>query len=222
MRLLFLGCSWTYGCELAEGSKSRFSTLIGKKLDADVVNLARNGMSNHAIARIFLEQDLESFDKIFVQLSHPARTEWYDPTGRFNKAKIIAKMKDRPHSSEKWRTKQLKNLVKFIGGEWDSILPNKKRFMTTGKILDGKEWWISYYEQIYTDHYGTTEEMLLFNLIKNKLTRMGKNHLIFSINPKCNLPIDLQLNNPKYPRAVANHPNEIGHLMIASDIMKLL
>ena len=229
MRLLFLGCSWTYGAEIAEGKKmlekikeKRYSSIIGKRLDAEVVNLAENGFSNHAIARIFLEQDIESFDKIFVQLTYPSRTEWYDPTGMFNKAKILAKMKELSYKSEKWFEKQKRHLEKKEVGEWDKILVDKERYLTTGHLLEGKEWWIHYYEEIYNDKYGLTEEMLFFNLIKNKLKRLNKDHLIFSINPKCKLPIDLQLNLSKYPRAKGNHPNQMGHLMIASDIMKLL
>ena len=107
-------------------------------------------------------------------------------------------------------------------GDWDHILVDRERFLITGNLLNGKEWWVHYYEEIYQDEYGLTEEMLFFNLIKNKLKRLKKDHLILSINPKCTLPIDLQLNLPKYPRAKGNHPNEIGHSMIASDIMKLL
>ena len=49
MKLLFLGCSWTFGCELAEGRRAiqtiidkRYSTIIGKKLNAEVINLAEN------------------------------------------------------------------------------------------------------------------------------------------------------------------------------------
>jgi len=222
MRLLFLGCSWTAGNELKNRKKSRFSTIIGKRLNAEVINLAENGLSNHAIARIFLEQDLESFDKIFVQLTHPSRTEWYDPTGEFNKVRIREKIKERFSDRKKWYDSQLVNLAKNIGGEWDRILVDKKRFLITGKVFEGKEWWIWYYEQIYTDQYGMSEEMLIYNLIKNKLKRLKKDHLILTINPKCKMSIDLQLNNPKYPRAVGNHPNEIGHSMIAPDIMKLL
>ena len=225
MRLLFLGCSWTYGAEIAEGKKmiekikeKRYSSIIGKRLDAEVVNLAQNGFSNHAIARIFLEQDLESFDKIFVQLTYPSRTEWYDPTGMFNKAKIRAKMKDFPNKREKMLVRLQRKETRL----WDRILVDQEKFLTTGKVLEGKEWWIHYFEEIYQDEYGLTEEMLIFNLIKNKLKRLNKDHFIFSIYPKCKLPIDLQLNLRKYPRAKGNHPNQIGHLMIASDIMKLL
>ena len=226
MRLLFLGCSWTWGCEIASGKsmletiiKKRYSSIIGRKLDAEVVNLADNGFSNHAIARIFLEQDLESFDKIFVQLTYPSRTEWYDPTGMFNKVKLFEKIKKFPHKKEKWLERFERKKEPRL---WDRILIGKERFLTTGKVLEGKEWWIHYFEEIYHDEYGLTEEMLIFNLIKNKLKRLNKDHLIFSIDPKCKLPIDLQLNLSKYPRAKGNHPNAVGHFMIASDIMKLL
>tara|TARA_B100000131_G_scaffold81445_1_gene78327 strand:+ start:1186 stop:1854 length:669 start_codon:yes stop_codon:yes gene_type:complete len=222
MRLLFLGCSWTAGAELEDKENTRFSTILGKHLNAEVVNVASGGSSNHRIARFFLKQDLESFDKIFAQLTLPSRTEWYDSTGNFNKAKIRAKMKANLNWGKKWYRRQLENLGKKFVGEWDRILVDEERYLITGNLLEGKEWWIHYFEDIYQDEYGITEEMLIFNLIKNKLKRLKKDHLIFSINGKCTLPIDLQLNLSKYPRAKGNHPNEIGHSMIASDIIKLL
>ena len=94
--------------------------------------------------------------------------------------------------------------------------------MTTGNILEGKEWWEHYYEEIYTDEYGNVEERLIYNLIKNKLVRMNKKHVISTINPDCTLPIDINLKKGKYPRAKGNHPNALGHIMIASHIMRLL
>ena len=229
MRLLFLGCSWTYGCELADGQdmkkiieQKRFSTIIGKKLNAEVINLADNGMSNHGIARIFLKQDLSKYDIIFVQMTLPERTEWYDSTGMFHKAKILAKIKECPNRTEVLLKKLEKRLSIAKNGEWDKILPNLKRFMTTGNILEGKEWWEHYYEEIYTDEYGNVEERLIYNLIKNKLVRMNKKHVISTINPDCTLPIDINLKKGKYPRAKGNHPNALGHIMIASHIMRLL
>ena len=229
MKLLFLGCSWTYGCELAEGrnmhsiiKEKRYSTIIGKRLNADVINLAKNGLSNHAIARIFLEQDLELYDKIFVQMTLPSRTEVYDPTGDHNKAKIMDKMNEMVELRKLGVFRQIERLKMDRSGDWTPILSDKKRFMLTGNLLDNKEWWQHYYEEIYTETFGITEEMLVFTLIKNKLTRMKKDHLIFSINRKCKLPIDLQLNKQIYPRKKGNHPDELGHVMIASNIMKLL
>ena len=224
MKILFLGCSWTNGYELGlveDREKYRYSTIIGRRLNAEVVNLSEPGRSNHAIARIFLEQDLSQYDRVFVQMSHNNRFEWYDPTGESQKVKLREKIE---RSSGKERERQLKVLSKPIPTQnlWDKILVTKKRFMTTGNVFEGKEWWQRFYEEIYGDKLGESQEYMYFHLFKNRLTTLNIPHLIFSINFECKVPIDLQLNQMKYPRAKGLHPNKIGHIMIANDILKLL
>jgi len=223
MKLLFLGCSWTWGDELQNREKQRYSSIIGGKLNADVVNLADCGYSNHAIARIFLDQDLEQYDYIFAQLTHTSRAEFFDKNGITSniKNKRLREKFDKMYLQEKAKLKYYEK-NKFKNKMWHKVMVDKKRFMETGNKLDGREWWEIYYEEIYHDKFGDSEEMLIYNLIRNKLTLLNKKHLISSINPKCKMPVDLLLNNPKYPRAKGNHPNSIGHIMIASDIMKLL
>lgn len=222
MKLLFLGCSWTWGDELQNRKKERYSSIIGRKLNADVVNLADCGYSNHAIARIFLDQNLEQYDYIFAQLTHPSRAEFFDKDGITAniKNKRLREKFDKMYAQEKAKLRYEQN--KHTNKMWHKVMVDKKRFMETGIKLDGREWWEIYYEEIYHDKFGDSEEMLVYNLIRNKLTLLNKKHLISSINPKCKMPVDLLLNNPKYPRAQGNHPNLIGHMMIASDIMKLL
>ena len=222
MKLLFLGCSWTWGDELQNREKDRYSSIIGKKLNADVVNLAENGFSNHAIARIFLDQNLDQYDYVFVQLTHPSRAEFFDKDGITAdiKNKRLRKKLAKIYDQEKAKLKYKQNI--FKNKMWQRIMPNVKRFMETGYKLDGKEWWELYYEEIYHDKFGDSEELLIYSLIRNRLTILNKKHFISSINPKCKVPVDLLLNNPKYPRAQGNHPTNMGHLMIASDIMKLL
>lgn len=224
MKILFLGCSWTNGYELGlveDREKYRFSTIIGRKLNAEVVNLSEPGRSNHAIARIFLEQDLSQYDRVFVQMSHNNRFEWYDPTGESQNVKLREKIE---RSSGKERERQLKVLSKPIPTQnlWDKILVTKKQYMTTGNVFEGKEWWQRFYEEIYGDKLGESQEYMYFHLFKNRLTTLNIPHLIFSINFECKVPIDLQLNQMKYPRAKGLHPNKIGHIMIANDILKLL
>ena len=222
MKLLFLGCSWTWGDELQNREKDRYSSIIGKKLNADVVNLAENGFSNHAIARIFLDQNLDQYDYVFVQLTHPSRAEFFDKDGITSdiKNKRLREKLAKIYEQEKAKLKYKQNI--FKNKMWQRIMPNVKRFMETGYKLDGKEWWELYYEEIYHDKFGDSEELLIYSLIRNRLTILNKKHFISSINPKCKVPVDLLLNNPKYPRAQGNHPTNMGHLMIASDIMKLL
>ena len=38
MKLLTIGCSWTYGDELKNIQEHRFSSILGRKLGADVDN----------------------------------------------------------------------------------------------------------------------------------------------------------------------------------------
>ncbi len=229
MKILFLGDSWTNGCELKDNEKYRFSTILGKKLNAEVVNISADGRSNHAIARTFLEQDLSQYDRVFVQLTNISRTEWYDSEGKSKKVKFHEKVKflekEFPFSNGLKRQQNKVNHV--LDASWDRILVDQERFMTTGNIFEGKEWWIRYYEEIYNDEFGKSEEKMIFYLIKNRLTHLNIPHLIFSINCQCELPIDLQLNQMKYPRsngriAPGGHPNKIGHIMISNDILKLL
>ena len=222
MKLLFLGCSWTWGDELENPKKQRYSSIIGNKLDAEVVNLSTQGYSNHAIGRVFLDQNLEQYDYVFVQLTHPSRVEFFDESG------ITANIKNKRMREKLWkRFNEEKARYKYnrcihTDKMWQRVMVDKKRFMETGHKLDGREWWEIYYEELYHDKFGDSEEMLMYNLIRNRLTLLNKKHVITSINPKCKVPVDLLLNNPKYPRAKGNHPNHMGHLMIASDIMKLL
>ena len=214
MRLLTLGDSWTFGDELEDRSKECFSTLVGRRINAEVTNLGRNGVSNHGIARRFLESDISEYNLVLVQMTHPSRTEWYDKRGTATRYKRNIQKKLYPNVRYRKEPK--------IQSEWDCIMVDREHYMSTGNIMDGKEWWIRYYEELYHDKYGESDEMLFFHLIKNKLTNMSIPYIMMTINKRTKMPFDLQLNKSKYPRAKGNHPNKLGHIMIASDIMKLL
>ena len=214
MRLLTLGDSWTFGDELEDRSKECFSTLVGRRINAEVTNLGWNGISNHGIARRFLESDISEYNLVLVQMTHPSRTEWYDKRGTATRYKRNIQKKLYPNVRYRKEPK--------IQSEWDSIMVDKEHYMSTGNIMDGKEWWIRYYEELYHDKYGESDEMLFFHLIKNKLTNMSIPYIMMTINKRTKMHFDLQLNKSKYPRAKGNHPNKLGHIMIASDIMKLL
>ena len=94
--------------------------------------------------------------------------------------------------------------------------------MEAGFILDGREFYEQWYEEIYHDEMGRVDEMLLYNLVKTKLTLLNKKHVITTIFPKSSLPVDINLSKCKYPLDKTNHPTHMGHIMIARDIMRLL
>jgi len=231
MKLLIVGCSWAFGDELDDPSKECFSTIVGNRINAEVTNLGWNGISNHGIARKFLESDISVFDLVLVQMTQPSRTEYYDKGGRatYNKRQLQKKLdpnkflRGNVYRAKKGLPPLMPNHKDpVIKSSWENILVDREHFMSTGHIMDGKEWWIRYYEELYHDKYGESDEMLFFHLMKNKLTNMSIPHLMMTINKKTKMPFDLQLNKSKYPRAKGNHPNKIGHIMIARDIMNLL
>lgn len=231
MKLFFVGDSWTWGDGLAKENEKpikvipekRFSTIIGRQLGAEVINKSWCGLSNHAITRILLEQDLEQYDYIFVQFTYPARTEFFDVTGIPHNARKKTTLeqfkKNIPTKYEKFK-KKLDNEV--FTSRWQNILPYFFRWMEAGFLLDGREFYEQWYEEIYHDEMGRVDEMLLYNLVKTKLTILNKKHVITTIFPKSTLPFDLNLNKSKYPLDKTNHPTHMGHIMIARDIMKLL
>ena len=70
--ILFDGCSWTYGDELDNPERDRFSTLIGE----DHVNLGKNGKSNDGILRTTLDYcESNHVDIAVIQFTKFSRTE---------------------------------------------------------------------------------------------------------------------------------------------------
>ena len=233
MRFLFLGDSWTHGTEsgkYTEYSKYRFSSLLSRRCNAEEVNLSIEGGSNHSIARIFMEQDLSQFDRVFVQFTYPLRTEFFDKGGNIAKLKI-KKVKDTYiENGEEVQPYVQKQLVNpDISPKWERVLFGMigRIKSISGIMCDDVDWWDAYYEDIYQDEFGKSDEKLFFYLIKNKLKLLNIPHVMTSIDPKCELPIDLQLNQMKYPRAngrisPGGHPSRLGHILICNDILKLL
>ena len=87
MRIFFNGCSITWGAELEEKEEQRYSTLIGHQQNAEVVNIAKSGVSNDWI----VEKTISWFsdhnykygaDLAIIQFTEPSRWIWYDPNDR--------------------------------------------------------------------------------------------------------------------------------------------
>ena len=230
MKLFFVGDSWTWGDGLAKNNEKykiteekRFSTIIGRQLGAEVVNKSSCGLSNHAITRILLEEDLNQYDIFFIQFTYPARTEFFDIndiTHNIRKSTTLKIVKEKKPERYEKAKKRLDSEI--IVDRWQKILPYFVRWMEAGFLLDGREFYEQWYEEIYHDEMGRVDEMLLYNLVKTKLTLLNKNHVITTIFPRSSLPVDINLNKGKYPLDKTNHPTNLGHIMIARDIMKLL
>jgi hypothetical protein len=51
MNIGFSGCSFTYGAELKDEKKDRYSTIVCRELDAKGYNISQNGISNDLICK---------------------------------------------------------------------------------------------------------------------------------------------------------------------------
>ena len=72
--ILFDGCSWTYGDELEDREKYRFSTLVAK--EHNHINIAVNGKSNDSILRTTIDYcENNQVDFAVIQFTKPSRTE---------------------------------------------------------------------------------------------------------------------------------------------------
>ena len=78
MKIYFDGCSWTCGEELENREEQRYSKLIANDLGAKQDNFSTSGASNDRMVRnLMVENDIEKYDLAIIQMTFPARTEYY-------------------------------------------------------------------------------------------------------------------------------------------------
>ena len=165
MKLYFDGCSWTKGEEL-ENREDRFSKLICKKLGAEEYNIAKCGGSNDRIIRnLLVEHNIEDYDLAIIQMTFPARTEYYN---------------------KKWiRVNPKHNYSKWLHGENGDIRRLGEKFE------DHNDFWKYYYTDVTNKKYFDVKEKIQYETIKN----CCKIPLVLTtINRWTKLPI-LQLDN---------------------------
>ena len=78
MKIYFDGCSFTYGSDLKDKFRTRYSRLVCNYYNAREYNLAKGGGCNRRIARNLLEHNLSEYDIIILQMTKRQRTEYYD------------------------------------------------------------------------------------------------------------------------------------------------
>lgn len=75
MNILFSGCSWTFGSELEDHEKSRFSRLVCDRIGATEINVAKRGCANEVVCK-------NTFDYLNSTDDHPLQV---CPTRRFTR-----------------------------------------------------------------------------------------------------------------------------------------
>lgn len=191
MKVYFDGCSWTYGAE--NDLSDRFSTVLCNKMGAEEINVSQNGASNRAILRrTLVENNISDYDLAVIQLTMPNRTEyWNVKVGKWTRVGINRFI----HKS---------NLKKDYIDMGDEIL----------------NFWRFYHKNVYTDELGEIDEKVTYTAIKSHCNANNVPLILTTIRawPFSELPYDMNLNDPKIPRARHNHPNKEGHAMIANNL----
>ena len=114
MKILFSGDSFTYGDELENHKKDRYSKLVSDHFHAEEINLATNGASNDKIVRnVFEHLSLWDVDAIVIQFSVLSRFDVYN----HNDPAVLIKNAIDPLNNEGWVSIAPSN----IGGEFGHV-----------------------------------------------------------------------------------------------------
>lgn len=197
MKIYFNGCSYTWGAELEYPLQSRFSKLVCNHFNAEEINLSYCGKSNDAILRECLSDD-NHYDLAIVSSTMPARTEYYDNTT--------------------WQRVNVKPSKKVMG-----VNDNQRGALISIEQpnSDHLEFWKYYFTHIVNDTYEHNKDMIFYKTIKSYYKSKNIPLIILTIYKSSKMNYDITMWNKKYPQARI-HPNELGHELIASDLINII
>ena len=219
MKIYFDGCSWTKGEELEHPQEERYSKLICDELDAEETNLAANGGSNDRIVRnLLVENNIEEYDAAVIQMTYPARTEYYDAEA-ISEAERIKYKPDDPNLRGGWvKVNPKHNYSRWMNRKKDKNIniDNLKE-----KFEGHKQFWKEYYVGVVSKNYITTKEKIHYLTIKNHCEVKGIPLILCTINQWTDLKaIQLNVKSLSYHRH--GHPTKESHRVIADHILKKL
>ena len=195
MKIYFDGCSWTEGAELENEKEERFSKVLCDKLGAEETNLAISGGSNDRIVRnLLVENNIEEYDLAVIQMTYPARTEYYNQ----NWIKINPK-----HNYSMWLNRKKEKNINL-----DKL---------SEKFTEYKLFWKEYYMNVTCKKYFETKEKIHFQTIKNHCEVKKVPLILLTIN-RWTLTSAYQLNLPTFKYHHYGHPKKESHRLIADDL----
>ena len=139
MKILFHGCSITWGDELEDRENERYSKLVCDKLGVEENNLAQCGNSNDRIVRETIEYlQTSKVDVVVMQFTVHSRMEWFDKQGFPHKftpqlttthGKLKLKgnpmsdeLRERLHSAGKWFYRFVYNDILGVENMWKNMV----------------------------------------------------------------------------------------------------
>ena len=139
MKILFHGCSITWGDELEDRENERYSKLVSNHFLTEDCNISHCGNSNDRIVRESIKYlQHNTFDVVVLQFTVHSRTEWFDKQGfphRFTpqltsshgKLKLKGnpmsdELRERLHSAGKWFYRFVYNDILGVENMWKNMV----------------------------------------------------------------------------------------------------
>ena len=196
MKILFNGCSWAEGAELENPEEERYSRLVCNELGADEKNIAKGGGSNDRIIRtLTLNDKLSEYDLIVIQMTLPARTEYWD---------------------EDWKRINPKfNFSKYVYQKEGRIDNLESKFRTHAHF------WRYYYTCVTNKTYFDFKEKIQYRTIQSICKAVNVPLILCTINQWTKLKFDLQMEVNGLEKHRYGHPTKKSHQLIANEILKI-
>ena len=197
MKIYFDGCSWTEGAELQDKKKERYSRVVCDRLNAEESNFGRSGGSNDRIVRrLLIHKKIEDYDLAVIQMTLPARTEYWDNEWRFINPK---------HNYSKW------------------LFGKEGKIDTLGsKFKEHSDFWKYYYTDITNEKYFDVKEEVHYKTIRDHCKCRGIPLILCTINRWTSLDFDIHMDSATLNKHRYGHPTREGHEFLAGEILKLL
>lgn len=203
MKIYYDGSSWTYGSELLEPEKTRWTKIVSDHYNAEEYNIGLKGSCNRRMVRNLIEHDLNEFDIVIIQMTMSFRTEYYDGEEWVQVApsKIIERDNyAKYYYSKIYHDEYAKTDDKIFYGMIKNLLKDKKHLIVScdrGKSQSKVEL-----------------DMDLSLMLDNPAMRKD---VLQELGKKPPYPRD-----PKHYRHKGGHPNVLGNQIIAKYIINAL
>ena len=231
MKIYFDGCSWTEGAELENPEEERFSRLLCQEFDAEEKNISCSGASNDRLVRnLLVNKKIEEYDLAVIQMTFPARTEYYSGTthkkGILQSGWICVNPKyNFSYFLHKRKYRKIKNVDAGPADKQSEIWKDIEDYFHFHK-----DFWKQYYMTVTTEKFFNTKENIHQQTIRNHCQVKGVPLILSTINAWTPLKFDLHLNTnhpnvfknkEKLPTHRMGHPTKEGHRMIANQIIEI-
>ena len=219
MKIYFDGCSWAAGDNLEKKYEERFSRLVSQEFGAEEYNFALSGGSNDRIVRnLLVENNIEDYDLAVIQMTFPARTEYYGGVPRHPKIFMSGWIRVNPSWNFDYMIWKMKNNIL----EEDLLSRRgvgRKRVWTDPKNSDDfdhhRKFWSDYYRTVTTNEFFENKEKIHFQTVMNHCEVKGVPLVICTQNPQTKENYDLQLNE------IVKDKDAEGHRIIADHIISI-